>query len=118
MANTEVYPQRPFRPNFTDIRTMQIFDPVVTDSKTNIGASWVQLYPTGATLENGVRIKNTWSNDRDIAVTARSVWSTGGDTGTGFTLGQDEELFLEVRQLSDVWVYASGANGSAGFIAS
>ena len=70
------YPFRPNRYNFTDIRTMQIFDPVVTHSKTDIGTSWVQLYPSGATLENGVRIKNTYLADRLIAVTTTNCPTT------------------------------------------
>ena len=96
MADTENYPSRPHRPNFTDIRTMQIFDPVVIGNSTTTG-SYAQLHATGATLENGVRIKNT-----DAGETA--LISVTGLTAEGFWLTGGEEVFLEVRQLSDVYI--------------
>ena len=80
---TEVYPQRPHRPNFTDIRTMQIFDPVVIDCKVDINTTWVQLYSAGATLENGVRIKNTWADSNPIAVSTTATKST---TSSGLSI--------------------------------
>jgi hypothetical protein len=111
MANTtEVYPSRPVRPNFTDIRTMQIFDPVVIGNSTTTG-SYAQLHATGATLENGVRIKNTnAANTAAISVT--------GLTAEGFWLTGGEEVFLEVRQLSNVYIKTIDGHSALTFIAS
>jgi len=124
------YPQRPHHPNFTDIRTMQIFDPVVVGYQSIVPAEWRRLNSSGATsspqawaiangatLENGVRIKN---------VTATDVWVTTDSAGTsndmpirvplgptgGFNLQQREEVFVEVRQLGHVWVTADLAAGA------
>jgi hypothetical protein len=102
------YPHLPRRPNFTDIRTVQIFDPVAI-GETLGTSSWAQLDASGATLENGVRIKNY--NNGSLYVT-----TTGLSGGTGFELTQREEVFLEVRQLSDIWFKGYGL--TAGYIAS
>ncbi len=110
MPSEGTYPNIPRRPNFTDIRTVQIFDPVAID-ETVIGGSWTQLNATGATLENGVRIKN-YNTTNEMFVT-----TTGLSADAGFLVDGLEELFLEVRQLSDVW--AKSASGTtAGYIAS
>ena len=116
--NETNYPHRPYRLNHVDIRSMQIFDPLVADSKTSIGTSFVQLHAAGGTLENGVRIKNTYANSRSIYVATSDENGVGTTGGDGFELGNREELFLEVRQLSHAYVKASGANGSVTFIAS
>jgi hypothetical protein len=112
------YPSRPHRPNFTDIRTMQIFDPIAMDGNAGISTHWGSLTNgsavSGGTLENGVRIKNTHAHLL-IAVATTST----GTACSGFTLGQDEELFLEVRQLGEVWVQSNdGTTGSVSYIAS
>ena len=117
LGNTNAeYPVRPWRPNYTDIRTMQIFDPVVADTNTDIDTAWELLHTgaSGITLENGVRVKNLYANSTNIFVST----TTAGTAGTGFQLGQDEEIFIEVRCLHDLWVKASGVNGSATYIAS
>jgi len=102
------YPHLPRRPNFTDIRTVQIFDPVAI-GETLGTSSWSQLDATGATLENGVRIKN-YDNGNMYVTT------TGLSAGTGFQLTNREEIFLEVRQLSNVWIKGNGF--TAGYVAS
>tara|TARA_R110002167_G_scaffold42460_1_gene128925 strand:- start:222 stop:575 length:354 start_codon:yes stop_codon:yes gene_type:complete len=117
MTDTSAYPVYPHRPNFTDIRTMQIFDPIVADTNVAISNSTWELLHTGAsgiTLENGVRVKNLYANSANIFVATTS----SGTAGTGFQLGQDEEIFIEVRCLHDLWVKASANNGSATYIAS
>jgi|APSaa5957512493_1039668.scaffolds.fasta_scaffold291624_1 hypothetical protein len=110
MADESTYPNIPRRPNFTDIRTMQIFDPAVIGNSTTT-ASWVQLDTTGATLENGVRIKNT-----DAANIA--LISVTGLTAEGFWLTGGEEVFLEVRQLSNVYIKNQSGASALTFIAS
>jgi len=97
---------------------MQIFDPIAADGTTGITTGWNKLTTgqavSGGTLENGVRIKNTHAH----LLLAVATTSTG-TAGSGFTLGQDEELFLEVRQLGEVWVCTNdGDTGSATYIAS
>jgi len=110
MPNEGTYPARPHRPNFTDIRTVQIFDPVAIGQTVGTSA-WAQLDASGATLENGVRIKNYDGTSTKIYVT-----TTGLIGGTGFELDGREEVFLEIRQLSDVWFKGDGV--TAGYIAS
>ena len=118
MADNASYPAVPHRPNFTDIRTMQIFDPVVTDSKTSIGnSSFTQLYAAGATLENGVRIKCT--NAQGLLVGYYNDHTHTGTTGSaGFQLDDREEVFVEVRQLSHVYVKGDDGTSTCTFIAS
>lgn len=117
MADTASYPAVPYRPNFTDIRSMQIFDPVVTDVKGSIGTSYVQLHAAGATLENGVRIKCTNSNGLRIAYynNHNHTGTTGSD---GFDLDNREEVFVEVRQLSHVYVKGADGTSECTYIAS
>jgi hypothetical protein len=117
LGNTNAeYPVRPWRPNYTDIRTMQIFDPIVADSNNTIHSAWELLHApsitagtAGQMLENGIRIKNTYGANDIIYISTTSA----GTAGTGFALGQDEELFLEVRLLCDVWVKAPTASNDA-----
>ena len=110
--NETNYPHRPFRLNHVDIRTIQIFDPLVMKTTTgnDISNSWEQLHGAGATLENGVRIKNI-----DAAILNVAVGGTTADGG--FELAEREEVFVEVRQLSDVYV-KSASSGDVTFIAS
>ena len=110
MADTASYPAVPFRPNFTDIRTMQIFDPVLTKttSATAIGTDFTQVHAAGATLENGVRIKCIDGGSDKLLVGLYDATQGTGTTGDGgFELADREEVFIEVRQLSHVWVKAS-----------
>ncbi len=116
--NETNYPHRPYRLNHVDIRSMQIFDPVVATSKSSVGTAFVQLHAAGATLENGVRIKNTYGSSRNIFVATSDENGVGTTGGDGFELGNREELFLEVRQLSHCYIKAAGAGGSVTFIAS
>jgi len=115
MADTSSYPVYPHRPNFTDIRTMQIFDPVLTKTTAAdaVGNSaFVQVHAAGATLENGVRIKCIDSDHLRVGI--YDVSQGTGTTGDGgFDLDEREEVFIEVRQLSHVWVKA--ASGSSGY---
>ena len=110
------YPFRPNRYNFTDIRTMQIFDPVVIGS-SSVGSAFAAMSATGATLENGVRVKNTSATPLYVGVAGsnRGVNAVGNSTG-GYEVLQGEEVFVEVRQLSDLLVRGNGA--TCGFIAS
>ena len=111
MADTASYPSYPHRPNFTDIRTIQIFDPVVMKTVGSIGNSaFVQVHSAGATLENGARIKCTNSNGLRVG-TYDPVAHTGTTGGGGFDLDEREEVFIELRQLSHLWV--KGADGSS-----
>tara|TARA_Y100001938_G_C8061032_1_gene417258 strand:+ start:462 stop:824 length:363 start_codon:yes stop_codon:yes gene_type:complete len=120
MPNEHGYPHKPFRANHVDIRTMQIFDPVVIGSKTTTaGNDWELMSATGGTLENGVRIKNTSANALYVKafVNGMTAGATGAGVGGGYMLTESEEVFLEVRQLSDIFV--TGVLGaSCGFIAS
>ena len=125
----------PRRPNFTDIRTMAIWDPQYIGQQAtseSAGGDWRRLSPTGATyapqawatengatLENGVRIKNMTTTNlwvtTDSAGTSNDmpiqyVFATGATVG--FQLQEREELFLEVRQLGHVWITADSATGA------
>tara|TARA_Y100000310_G_scaffold345096_1_gene461761 strand:- start:1204 stop:1620 length:417 start_codon:yes stop_codon:yes gene_type:complete len=128
--NTKAQVPQPRRPNFTDIRSMVIWDPKVIGYQSVVPAEWRRLNSSGATsspqawaiangatLENGVRIKN---------VTNTNVWVTTDSAGTsadmpirvpagattGFVLAEREEVFLEVRQLGHVWVTTDLAAGA------
>ena len=118
MPTEHGYPHKPFRANHVDIRTMQIFDPVVVGSKAlgNASQGWQQMSATGCTMESGVRIKNTSAPTVFVSTTGL----TGATAGTmsGFMLGESEEVFVEVRQLTNIWVAPSAAGASVGFIAS
>ena len=118
MADNASYPTVPHRPNFTDIRTMQIFDPVLTKTTaTNAvgNSAFVQVHAAGATLENGVRIKCIDSDNLRVGIydSNTHTGTTGDNTTGGFDLDEREEVFIEVRQLSHVWVRA--ASGSSGY---
>ena len=118
MADNISYPAHSFRPNFTDIRSMQIFDPVLTKTTAAdaVGNSaFVQVHAAGATLENGVRIKCIDSDNLRVGIydPISHTATTGDNTSGGFDLDEREEVFIEVRQLSHVWVRA--ASGSSGY---
>ena len=111
MQINDSYPNRPVRPNFTDIRTIQIFDPLVMgqSAATTVFAA---LSATGATLENGVRIKNT-SPAGTLAIGVLgdgtdSLNQVGGGTN-GFELLPSEELFIEVRDLASLLIRGTNA---------
>jgi hypothetical protein len=127
----------PRRPNFTDIRTMAIWDPqVVHGYQAAIPTVWRRLNSAGstvasqawatvngATLENGVRIKNTTNTNLwvtcDSAGTSNDMPIRGVAAGTaGFPLAEREELFLEVRQLGHVWITCDAAGATASIVAS
>jgi len=100
------YPNRPVRPNFTDIRTIQIFDPIVI-GQSAATTKFAALSATGATLENGVRIKNT-SPAGTLAIGVTGPYPDGlntvGNSTGGFELLPSEELFIEVRDLSKLLI--------------
>ncbi len=102
----------PLRLNQTDIRSLTIYDPVVATQMTLASNSnWQQLtltHATGNTLENGIRIKNIASTAVDVGYYHPDT-ETGTTAGEGFELEDREELFLEVRYLTDVRVRGSGA---------
>lgn len=119
MPSEGTYPNIPRRPNFTDIRTMQIFDPVVMGSNATIGDTWEALSLTGGTLENGVRIKNSTLGGTTTLWISTTSAGTGATAEQGFYMAKSDEVFIEVRQLSDVWVIGHAANNcEATFIAS
>ncbi len=119
MADTSSYPVYPHRPNFTDIRTMQIFDPVLTKTTAAdaVGTTFVQVHAAGATLENGVRIKCIDSDHLRVGIYDASQ-GTGTTGDNGFDLDEREEVFIEVRQLSHVWVKAASNDSGYSIIAS
>jgi len=115
MANNGSYPSVPHRPNFVDIRTVQVHEEKITDQVIgfSLSSSWQQLYPSGMTLENGVTIKG-----RRVAFQKFAQVSTAGCTADGgFELDSDEEVFIPVRQLSDVWVKEGRVHPDAGGLA-
>ena len=121
VANYNQYPNIPHRPNFTDIRTMQIFDPVLTKttSATAIGTTFTQVHAAGATLENGVRIKCIDGGTDKLLVGLYDPITHTGTTGDGgFELADREEVFIEVRQLSHLWVKSSANTNGYTVIAS
>ena len=110
MTDNASYPSIPHRPNFVDIRTWQ-----VQGEKGNTAAagttttSWQQLYAAGATLENGVQIKSLTS----ASPRPSTRIGVGGTTADGgFELDAGEEVFIGVRQLSNVWYKKDGAPGT------
>ena len=110
----ESSPSRPNyrRRNFTDIRSMQVYDPVCIGNNQDITAAWTALAGgtgAGTTLENGIRIKNASPDDTPIWVTVETAETasgpgTGATSAAGFKLDQAEEVFIEVRRAADVWV--------------
>lgn len=112
------YPNYPVRPNFTDIRTIQIFDPRVMGISVATTA-FAALSATGATLENGVRIKNT-SPAGTLAIGVKGgpsgLHAVSGTTG-GYELLASEELFIEVRDLTNLLIRGT-AGATACWIAS
>jgi len=115
MADTGSYPSVPHRPNFVDVRTVQVHEEKFTDQQLSftLSSSWVQLYSAGATLENGVLIKGRRVTFNKFA----QVSTTGCTADGGFELDADEEVFIPVRQLSDVWVKEGRVNPDAGGLA-
>jgi hypothetical protein len=115
MADTGSYPSVPYRPNFVDVRTVQVHEEKITDTVQgfSLSSSWQQLYAAGATLENGVTLKG-----RRFSFTAYAQVSTTGNTADGgFELDAEEEVFIAVRQLSDVWVKIGRTHPDAGGLA-
>ena len=115
MADTGSYPSVPYRPNFVDVRTVQVHEEKFTDQTLgfSLSSSWQQLYPAGATLENGVVIKGRRVSFNKFA----QVSTTGCTADGGFELDSDEEVFIPVRQLSDVWVKEGRTHPDAGGLA-
>ena len=108
------YPHKPHKPNFMDIRTMQVFDPQVIGEKLTTNA-YTPLSTTAATLENGVRIKNL---DSDVVYVSHRGISGASLKGNGFSLIENEEVFIETRFLQDIIIIGSSGGGTAAFIAS
>ena len=111
MVDTGSYPSVPHRPNFVDIRTAQVHEEKHTLTATgSLTSSWAQIYPAGATLENGVTIK-VKSTGALTAFAAISV--TGLTADGGYQLDSGEEVFIPVRQLSNVWGKLGASTGAA-----
>lgn len=120
MTDNASYPAVPHRPNFTDIRTMQIFDPVLmktTAIDAVAAAAFVQVHAAGATLENGVRIKCI-DADALMVGTYNPIAHTGTTGDGGYQLEDREEVFIEIRQLSHLWVKAAANSSGYSIIAS
>lgn len=105
----------PLRLNQTDIRSMTIYDPVVADQMTlATNDTWQQLTltdATGNTLENGVRIKNITNDIVNVGYYHPDT-ATGTTGGAGFQLEDREEIFLEVRYLTDVRVQSPDSSAA------
>tara|TARA_Y100000593_G_C4256204_1_gene309782 strand:- start:448 stop:861 length:414 start_codon:yes stop_codon:yes gene_type:complete len=130
MTKLGSYPQRPHHPNFTDIRTMQIFDPVLIGPQGAVSTEWRRLNSSGttfapqawasangATLENGVRIKNQTNTNlwvtTDSAGTSNDMPIRTNAGGTvGFQLQEREEVFVEVRQMGHIWIITDSSTGA------
>ena len=65
-------------------------------------------------LNSGVRIKADSGNTQDIFICSDS----SGTTSSGFGLGQDEELFIDIDDLSKVFLVSQGGGMTARFIGS
>jgi hypothetical protein len=106
MTDNSAYPVYPHRPNFTDIRTWQVFD-AATAGQPVIGTAWGKLVPaaTGITCEVGVLCKSKFTGAGKIHISTMSA----GTAGTGFQLKSGEQVFVGVRILSDVVVKKSGS---------
>ena len=106
LGNTNAeYPVRPWRPNYSDIRTWQVFD-AATAGQPVIGTSWQQLCNAdGITCEVGVLCKSNFNGSGQLHISTTSA----GTAGTGYQLNSGEQIFVGVRRLSDVWVKNTGS---------
>ena len=117
------YPAIPHRPNFVDIRTQQVYDPKVIEfhgSAHPSGVGFEQLYPAGATLEVGVHIRQHHGRRMTFITTTglsgdagNSTTDHGGGYTSGFELGLNEEIFIPIRQLGDVWIARGNGSGAS-----
>ena len=97
-----------------DIRWIHTHNPVVVGTNV-VDTTEVAIYAAGATLHAGVRVKNL---DDDVIY----VGHTGGDTvyhgvSGAYRLGQDEEVFIECRNIDKVTVKGSAVSSMYTFIA-
>ena len=105
----------------TDIRWIWSNDPkVIGTGVVDTTASLV--YAAGATLHSGIRIKNTSSaGTLFVGFTggtdymAENTTHVGGSGG--YALGQDEELFIEMRNAKHCTVKGSAASITYTFLA-
>ena len=110
MADNASYPSIPHRPNFVDIRTTQVHEERFTANESALPtSSWTQIYAAGATLENGVAIK---VKSAGSVLNYAQVSVTGLTADGGYQLDSGEELFVPVRQLSNVWVKTGVGTGA------
>ena len=111
MADNASYPGVPFRPNYIDIRSSQVNDERVTLSdESNLATDWARIYADGATLENGVTLK---VRDKGTLIKYGAVSVTGLTADGGYQLDAGEEVFIPVRQLSNVWVKQGATTGES-----
>lgn len=121
MTDTGSYPSVPHRLNFVDIRTWQVHDEVANDDLVNAGSAvnWTQLYPAGATLENGIHIKlrnPPLAGYKTLRVGYYNDHTHTGTTGgAGFDLDTTEEVFIPVRQLSHIYYKYDGTGSGPWF---
>ena len=103
------YPVIPHRPNFTDVRTQQVYDPKCTVfTNTVLGGSYAQLHADGGTLESGVLIRQVVGGKNTLITTA----GLSADANAGYQLQNGEEVFIPIRQLGDVYVRRTGTGSS------
>ena len=89
--------------------------PQVLGSNEDVDSSaWENLSLTGANLATGVRVKNYGATGAMIQIAG----AVAECPTKGFHLEEGEEVFLEVRELSNVFVKGVGNNATLTFIAS
>ena len=103
----------------TDIRWIWSNDPKVIGTGI-AGTDEARIYASGATLHSGVRIKNNSATGvLYVGYTGGTDYMTTTFVGAsgGFYLGQDEEVFIEMRNLMHATVKASAIGTAYTFLA-
>ena len=112
----------------TDIRWIWSNDPKIIGTGV-VDTNEVRLLASGATLHSGIRIKNTHtSNTLYVGYTGGTDYMTTSFVGVcggavvaggsgGYALGQDEELFLEMRNAMHCTVKGSAVSTTFTFLA-
>ena len=78
--------------------------------KKTIGASAVQLSTDTTALDHGVRLKAATANTGNLFIgNSNAVTAGTADATDGFFLDADQEVFLQVTKLADIWIIASAA---------
>ena len=108
-----------FKASSTDIRWIWSNNPKVIGTGV-VDTVESRVYAAGATLHSGVRIKNTSSaGTLFVGFTGGTDYMSAtfvGGSG-GYALGQDEEVFVEMRNVVDATVRGSAASITYTFLA-